>query len=890
MSLTAGSRIGPYQVVSVLGSGGMGDVYRARDTRLARDVAIKALPDAFTADPDRVARFEREAQLLAALNHPHIATIYGLEEIDASSRILVMELVEGETLAHKLSAGRLLPRQALTIARQIADALDAAHSKGIVHRDLKPANIGLTTGGVVKVLDFGIAKSLSPPQDADASMATRASVTHAGAVMGTAAYMSPEQTRGLAIDKRTDIWAFGCVVYEMLTGRRAFLGSTTSDIAVSVLERDPDWSALPEATPPRIRWLLRRCLTKDAQDRLHDIADARIEIDEEIRQPAETALPAGRARLRERNFWAFATLSLLALTAFLLWRTTNAPPPTTASTASYTAAILLPDGLQPTGPSAGRLALSPDGTQIAVVAADAAGVSRLYLRRLDSRAARPLAGTDGAEYPFWSPDSRFIAFHAQSKLQKVDVTGGDVITLADASFGATGAWNQDDVILFTPRGDAPLFRVSATSGSPVEATTLDQASGESQHSFPFFLPDGRHFLFFVVGSRGGLIAPRGVYLGSLDRDTPARLLIEGASHAKYANGHVVFLRDGSLLTQRFDPERLQVEGEAVPLAEGVQTADRSVSNITGAFSVSQTGVLAYQAGSRVLTELTWFDRQGNRLSTIGDRGEYTDVDLSPDGTRVLTSVMDPAQATRDVWIFDIARGLGERLTFGPGDDFAPNWSPDGTRIFFSSRRQGTVHLYEKLSESSTTETLLREDDLGKFNPQPSPDGQHLIYVAGGGIIGRSDIWVLARSGNDGRPFIETPFIETQPQFSPDGRWVAFMSSRSGRAEVYATSFPQRDRETRVSTNGGSLPRWSRDKREIFYVAPDGTLTVMTVATSGERLSFGMPRALFRIRSRAARLDAFPYAIASTGDRILVNSFVEEVAPPITLVVNWQRRD
>jgi Tol biopolymer transport system component len=885
MSLPAGTTLGPYEIVGALGSGGMGEVYRARDPRLARDVAIKTLPQAVTGDPDRVARFRREAQVLAALNHPHIASIYGIEELDATSQFLVLELVEGETLAGTLTTGRLAVERALTIARQIADALEAAHAKGIVHRDLKPANIGLTPDGVVKVLDFGIAKTLAP--EATDAAPTMAGVTRAGVVVGTAAYMSPEQARGLPVDERTDIWAFGCLLYEMLTGRRAFDGQTASDVMVAVLDRQPDWTTLPPTTSPRIQWLVKRCLAKDPKQRLHAIADGRIEIDEALSQPDVATAATTRVSARERVAVAVAAVSLLALIATVAWNSGYSRDAPAAALPSHIASMVLPDDLRPAGPSAGRFALSPDGRQLAIVAADSAGTSRLYLRRLDSRAPQPLGGTEGASFPFWSPDSRFVAFLAQGKLKKVVATGGDVVTLADAAFGATGAWNHEDVILFTPRGNAPLFRVSASSGTPVEATRLVAETGDVQHSFPSFLPDGRHFLFFVVGGKAGQIAPRGVYLGSLDGSTPIRPLVEGATNSQYANGHLIFLRGGVLYAQPFDVERLQVNGEAQPLVTQVQTIDRSVSDVTGAFTVSQTGVLAYQSESRFLTQLTWFDRQGNRLNTIGDRGDYTDVAIAPDGSRVATSVMNPADATRDVWTFDVARGLGERLTFGPEDDFAPNWSSDGSRLFFSSRRGGGIHLYEKPSRGSMAETLVREDDLGKFNPSPSPDGQYLVYVAGGGIIARSDIWVVSRSGDAAaRPFIETPFIESQPQFSPDGRLVAFMSNKSGRPEVYVVPFPRGDPETLVSAAGGSLARWNRNNRELFYVALDGTLTVVDVQGSGEQLDIGPPRPLFPIRSRGARLDAFSYDVAPTGDRILVNAFVEEQSPPITMMVNW----
>jgi serine/threonine protein kinase/Tol biopolymer transport system component len=886
MSLPAGTEVGPYEIIGPLGSGGMGEVYRARDLRLARDVAIKVLPQDFSGDPDRVARFQREAQVLASLNHPHIAAIYGIEEIDGASHFLVLELVEGETVAGALRAGPFAPGRALAVARQIADALEAAHAKGIVHRDLKPANIGLTADGVVKVLDFGIAKTLSA-EDRDAAP-TVAGVTRDGVVVGTAAYMSPEQARGLPIDKRTDIWAFGCLLYEMLSGRRAFDGQTTSDVMVAVLERQPEWTALPSTTSPRIQSLLKRCLAKDSKQRLHDIADARIEIDEALSQPDVPTALTGRVSRRERVAWAVAAASLLALTVSVAWNRTASRDAPAAALPTHTSSIVLPDYLRLAGPSAGRFALSPDGRQLAIVAVDSSGTSRLYIRRLDSRAAQPLAGTEDAAFPFWSPDSRFVAFLAQSKLKKIAVIGGDVVTLADAAFGATGAWNQNDVILFTPRGNAPLFRVSASSGTPMEATTLVDETGDVQHSFPFFLPDGRHFLFFVVGGKAGQIDPRGVYLGSLDRDVPIRPLVEGATNAQYANGHLIFLRGGVLFAQPFDVERLQLHGEARTLVTQVQTLDRSVSDVTGAFTLSQTGLLAYQSTSRFLTQLTWFDRQGNRLSTVGERGDYTDVSLARDGSRVVTSVMDPAVATRDLWTFDVAREVGERLTFGPEDDFGPNWSADGSRIFFSSRRGGGIHLFEKPSRGSMAETLVREDDLGKFNPHPSPDGQHLVYVAGGGIIARSDIWVASRSADAStKPFLETPFIESQPQFSPDGRWVAFMSNKSGRPEVYVTSFPLGESETLVSAAGGSLPRWSRNTREIFYLAPDGMLTVVDVQLSGERLEIGPPRRLFAIRSRPGRLDAFPYDLSPAGDRILVNAFVEEQSPPITLIVNWR---
>ena len=620
MGLSAGTRIGPYEVVSTLGSGGMGEVYRARDPRLARDVAIKALPERLAADEERVARFRREANVLASLNHPQIAAIYGLEEVGAA-QFLVLELVEGETLAQRLASGPLVLRDALVIAGQIASALEAAHEKGIVHRDLKPANVGLTSDARVKVLDFGLAKTLASTDAPDAAgldMATVTAGTQLGAVLGTAAYMSPEQARGLPIDEQTDIWAFGCVLYEMVTGRRSFPGQTTSDAIAGILEREPDWQLVPASTPPRILWLLQRCLAKIPNQRLHDIADARIEIDEALSRPLEVARPpepsSGSApRTRERVAWTVAALCLAGLAGLFVYGRGERVDPAPAHVQTYSASVVLPEGIRlSSGQPSSRFTLSPDGRRLALVAVDSAGRSMLYVRPLDSRAAQPLGGTEGAQYPFWSPDSRFVAFFAQGKLRKVEAGGGDVSTICDAGFNASGTWNRNDVILFTPKGNSPLFRVSARSGAPVALTTLIEEAGEVQHSHPFFLPDDRHFLYFVIGSKGGRTVPRGVYVSALDANAPGKLLVENATNAKYANGHLVFLRAGTLLAQPFDTERLELRGEAVPLVDQVQATGPSASDATGAFTVSDTGVLAYQTGSRVISHLTWYDRKGAR--------------------------------------------------------------------------------------------------------------------------------------------------------------------------------------------------------------------------------------------------------------------------------------
>ena len=618
-----GQALGPYVISAQIGEGGMGEVYRARDTKLDRDVAIKVLPEAFAADADRVARFQREARTLASLDHPNIAIIHGLEQA-GDVHALVMELVPGDDLSQRIVRGAIPIDEALPIAKQIAEALEAAHERGIIHRDLKPANIKVRADGTVKVLDFGLAKVMEPfGAGSDVSQPptlTIPAMTQAGMILGTAAYMSPEQARGRAVDKRTDIWAFGCVLYEMLTGHAVFTGDTLSDTIAAILDREPHWKALPEHTPSSVRRLLRRCLEKDPKRRLPDIADARLEIDEAETTPSD-ARDAGptvsssiaRVRTRERVGWIIAAACLTGLVATLAFNRAGSGDRTPADIPSYSTSIVLPAGVSLwSGNPPGRFVLSPDGRRLAMVASDSTGRSMLWVRPLDSRVAQALGGTEGATYPFWSADSRFIAFLAQNKLKKIGVAGGEVVTLCDASFGSSGAWNRDDVILFTPNGNSPLYRVSASGGTPTQVTTLETASGDVQHSFPFFLPDGRHFLYFVVGSQASRTVPRGVYVGALDSKAPGKLIEPGGSNAKYANGYLIFLRNGALLAQPFDVGRLELGGTPVSLVDHVQTTGASASDVAGAFTVSETGVLAYQTGSLVRSQLTWFDRAGTQ--------------------------------------------------------------------------------------------------------------------------------------------------------------------------------------------------------------------------------------------------------------------------------------
>lgn len=515
----------------------------------------------------------------------------------------------------------------------------------------------------------------------------------------------------------------------------------------------------------------------------------------------------------------------------------------------------------------------------------------LWVRPLNILTAQPLVGTEGAAFPFWSPDSRFVAFLAQGKLKKVEVAGGSSVTLCDAAFGATGAWSPDDVILFTPRGESSLYRVSASGGTASPVTTLDAASGDSQHGYPAFLPDGQHFLYLAMGSKtGGVTDPRAVYVGSLDPQEPRKLLLQGGSNARYSQGYVIFLRESSLIAQAFDLTRLELRGEAVPLVEKTEIVSGSATGAAGAFTVSETGLLAYQTGVGVVrSELVWFNRRGQQIAVLGGQSDYGDVALSPDGSRAAVSLLDPERGTRDLWIYDVARGLRDRFTVDPGDEFAPSWSPNGDRLVFSARRKASIDLYQKASSGAGSEEVLLEAGLGKFQASWSPDGRYLLYVAGGGAIARSDLWVLPLFG-ERKPFplLQTTFVETQGQFSPDGRWIAYASSESGQLEVYVAPFPGPGGKKRVSSAGGSYPRWRRDGKEIFYLASDNTLTAATVTGGPAGFEAGAVRPLFKVRPRpAVRLDAYPYDVSSDGQRFLVNTFVEEApSMSITLFVNW----
>jgi Tol biopolymer transport system component len=887
--LKAGMRVGSYEVLSELGAGSMGEVYRARDTRLGRDVAIKVLPALFLSDPERRARFDREARLLASLNHPHIAAIYGVERAGAALA-LVLELVEGPTLTDRIAHGPLQLEQALPLAQQIAEALEAAHEKGIVHRDLKPANIKITPAGVVKVLDFGIAKvSAADGSRPDLSQlpSITATMPREGVILGTAAYMSPEQARGHPVDRRTDIWAFGCVLYEMLTGRRAFPGETLSDTIAAVLEREPDLRALPERTPVTVRRLLHHCLEKDPRRRLHDIADARIEL--ELPSPVE-GVPS---KARERFAWSLAAVSTMVLVVTLVVGTVLYFRRPATDTGTYRSSILPAPGVTLTtrfAPNA-RFALSPDGRRLVFTGVDAGGVSRLWVQTLDGGSARPLSGTDDAMAPFWSPDSRFIGFSDAEKIKRIDAAGGPPLTLTDNPLSSSGAaWSRDGVVLFaTFAAGSPIRRISASGGAPSPATTLDVGNGETRHAFPFFLPDGRHFLYLAVGSKtGGPNSPSGIYVTALD-SKERKLLVPGGSNAIYAQGHLFFLREQTLLAQPFDVERLELTADPVPIAEHVTIGGQT--GMAGGFTASETGLLAYQTGpaevggqGNVSTQPVWFDRSGKRIGVLGDPAGYGDLELAPDGRRAAVSVFDPARRARHIWLFDIARALRTRFTFGSGDELASIWSPDGNRVVFNARRKGPLDLYQRASNGVGPEEELLADGLDKVPLDWSPDGRFVLFAVLAPKTG-SDLWLLPLFGDRKPfPFLQTQFSEGPARFSPNGRWIAYGSSESGRFEVFVVPFPGPGGKWQISVAGGILPRWRRDGKELYYLAPDNKLMAAAVNGEGSAFEVGAVRSLFDTRPGGP--PRFVYDVSPDGQRFLVNTLVEEAAAPITLVVNW----
>ena len=863
-ALTAGDEIGPYLILGPLDAGGMGEVYRALDTTLHREVAVKVLPAALSADPARVTRLEREARLLAALNHPHIATIHGFESA-RGLRAIVMELLEGPTLANRLSAGPLPLDETLAIARQIADALEAAHDKGIIHCDLKPANVKISATGAVKVLDFGLAEA---PADA---------AIRKGVITGTPAYMSPEQARGQPVNTGTDIWAFGCVVYEMLTAHEAFGRPDVAETFSAVLEHEPEWARLPAGVPPGIRRMLRRCLDRDPKRRLHHIADARLEIDDAIGDPEArvTASTIASGRRRERRLRIATAVLGIALAASLgaWWLLTPADTPELRAV----------DITTPHTSDLWSFAVSPDGRRIAFVA-NRDGQPVLWVRALEStEPAAALPGTERARRPFWSPDGRSIGFFADSHLKRTETRGGSVQVVAYALGGTTAAWGEDGTILFSTTATPILHRVNAAGGQVESATTATPES--TGHRHPQFVPQTNQFLFFA----GGPEAVRGVYLGSLGSLDATRLVASDTQGSYVARGWLLFARQEALLAQRVDMARRTLTGEPITVADSV-----AVDPVTGAgaFSTSVRGVMAYRTRRPSVTRLSWFDRSGTARGTLGSPEMIgtTNLRLSPDGRRV--AVDRSLLGETDVWLLDGPRQTRFTRTAGRSIARLPVWSPDGARIAFESVRPGSVALSALSSTGEGAEDVLLESPRAMIPCDWSPDGRFLLYYVPDPKTG-TDLWVLPVDTRVPSLFLQTDANEVWGQFSPDGRWVAYQSNENGRYEIYVRPFPTGSQSFPISTGGGVYPRWSRDGKELYFIAPDAKLMVASIQRTSLPIEAGVPAPLFQTQRLGGGVNVIAhghqYDVARDG-RFLINVDAEPYAPPITLLLNWQPHD
>jgi Tol biopolymer transport system component len=870
--LTPGTKLGPYEILAPIGAGGMGEVYRARDTRLGRDVAIKVSAEHFTD------RFEREARAIAALNHPHICTLH-----DVGPNYLVMELVEGPSLADRAQQGRIPHDEAMRIAMQIADALDAAHAGGIIHRDLKPANIKVTPDGTVKVLDFGLAKhaDVGLIDNNPEHSPTMHAPTKAGLIVGTAAYMAPEQARGRTVDKRADIWAFGVVLYEMLTGARLFEGDTATDTLASVLTSEPDWQKIPANARP----LLQRCLVKDPKQRLRDIGDIHLLLG---------SGPAAVARTHRSWLpWIAAAAASIALGSLALVHFREQPP--TAATARFQIPTTI------TLAASGNVGLSPDGRQLAFLGTGADGVVRLWIRAMDSLEVRPLAGSEtAANAPpfFWSPDSRFIAFDAGGVLKRVSISGGLAQTVCDLPATAIGgSWNrQGDIIIGNVIGG--ILRVSERGGAATPITALDPARNENAHLLPTFLPDERHFVYERV-SRGSLESS-GIYVGALDvkpEEQGTRRLLPYAQGLTYAPptagsvGHLMFIREGTLVAQPFDERSLELAGDAVPLAQQV-----GVYLDTAFFSTSQNDALVYRSADPMFP-ITWFDRRGNAIVRVSEPGQYSSLALSPDGSRAVVSLTNPRdRSNSDLWLLDLAGGGSpSRFTFNRAfmSDF-PVWSLDGKRIVFRSGGTGKLQIVQKRLNSAPDEVDEMAPSLvGLMKPTSwSPDGRVILFARTDQTTGW-DLWAIRLDPGthlkDAKlvPFAGSRFNEDDGHFSPDGRWVAFVSNESGTNEVYVRAFSLNATgelssvggSVLVSRGGGSSPRWRRDGKELFYLGPNDKMMVANVSI-GSDFRAGTPTPLFQAPPGTIVGD-----VAADGQRFLL---VQSATAPFTLVLNWTK--
>jgi Tol biopolymer transport system component len=912
MTLQPGATLGAYRITAQIGVGGMGEVYRASDARLGRDVAIKVLPSEWVADRDRMARFHREAQVLASLNHPHIAAIYGFEESTAA-HALVMELVEGVTLADRIQASPTgLPiEDVLNIAGQITQALEYAHERGIVHRDLKPANIKITPDGQVKVLDFGLAKALDQgsgigdqgsPERANSPTLSLAA-TAAGMILGTAAYMAPEQAKGKAVDRRADIWASGVIVYEMLTGRMAFVGETASETMAFVMTREPEWSALPAETPVRLRELLRRCLVKDPRSRARDIGDLRIAIEEIAsgEPPLVIGLTPGPAptitgtRLGRVLPWAIAVVSLAAAGMALWAPGSSAPPPTPTVRLNVNLgddAVILGTMTSPAS-----LAMSPDGTILALVAGKNVDSARLYVRRLDALQATPLAGTEGARNPFFSPDGQWIGFFAAAKLKKIAVTGGAVVTIADAPVNGGGTWTEDGSIIFSPTQQSVLMRVAEGGGTPQPLTKV--ADGETAHRWPQVLPGGRAVIFTATTGAPGRI---GRVVAQRLPDGETKVLQPNGFFGKYlatgpgsptrgdGGGHLVYMAGSTMFAAPFDREKLEWLGVPVPVLDGVSSSRFSMA---AAVSVSNTGALVYVPGGSRLPprQMVWLDRDGGQSPLPAAAAIFSDPRVSPDGRRIAVSI--DAEGSTDIWIYEWARDAMSRLTFDPGGDLDPLWADASHVVFQRQSRQGRQLLQQRADGTGEAKVLVEGQPLAPMSWHPSGK---FMAAHDAGRPNSPDLFILPLTGDAssgwqaGAPvaFLATPFDESEPAFSPDGRWLAYQSNETGRFEVYVRSFPGPGGRWQVSTAGGEMPTWSPKGNELLFRLDRQVMVAEYSATRDGSFNVSAPRRWSETRLTELNSSQRNFDIHPDGQRVLavISPQGDAARPEVVYVSNF----
>jgi Tol biopolymer transport system component len=874
---TPGTRLGPYQILAPLGAGGMGEVYRARDTRLGRDVAIKVLSPHLAATPEVRARFEREARTISQLNHPHICTLYDVGHQDGTD-YLVMELLEGETLAHRLEKGPLPVAEVLTLGTQIADALDRAHRAGVVHRDLKPGNVMLTKAGA-KLMDFGLARAAglgAAPGTLTESPTVSRPLTAEGTIVGTFQYMAPEQLEGKEADARSDLWALGCVLYEMATGKRAFEGQSQASLIVAIMEHQPrPLTELQPLSPPALEHVVTRCLTKDADERWQSARDVMHELQWIAAAGSQAGVPApvaARRRGGNRIAWALAgalALSVVALGSLVL--RLHVPP-----------RVVRFDVHPPKGTTdMGWPRVSPDGQTLAFLASDSTGTARLWIRSLNAIEARPLGETElqsfgRAARPFWAPDGKYLAFIAKGRLRKVPVAGGPVIDICDASGGADGTWGRSGWILFDGGPGDPIRGVPASGGAPQPITYIDQAHGETGHGWPFFLPDGRHFLF--TASRAGSLGE--IRLGTLG-SKGSRLIGHTKDRAEYASpGYLVFDNGGVLMAQPFDAHSTRTTGEPVPIGE-------KLGGEYGDFSVSSGGVLAYEAEpSQGETQLLWVARDGHSLGEVAPPGPYEEVALSPDGIRLAVKVAGDQPATRDIWVRDLSRHVSSRLTFSPSDEGWPVWSPDGTRIAYVFDVRGASPLMIQAANGVGVVDSVAFNSGNLFGLYDWSGAANTILF---GCISASsgiDIWAMPLDApRAARPLLQSPFDERSGRLSPDGRWLAYSSDESGRDEVCVVSYPHAGGKWQVSTAGGGFPQWRADGKELFFQGADESIMAAAIG-GGPSFEAGAPKFLFKI-ALARGFGACGWAVSRDGQRFVVNAApAKAAARHLVVVTNW----